>query len=270
MALSKITTASLSDNAVTTAKITDANITTAKIADTAITTAKITDANITTAKVADDAVTNAKIGAGAITNTEINASASIASSKFATIDVDKMPTPFTGLILPYGASSAPSGFLLCDGSAVSRSTYSVLFGVIGTTWGSGDGSSTFNVPDLRATFLRGSGNQTFSSKAFSGGSLGAKSKDQLHGHGHFFRTGNQFGATNTDNIAFSLMGGSTSFSSDASDLTITGSTTNQFAGGVTEPTLFIDDVRSSDDFSAPDVGNETVPFNTAVQYIIKF
>ena len=52
MALSKITTAS----------ITDANITTAKIADTAITTAKITDANITTAKVADDAVTNAKVG----------------------------------------------------------------------------------------------------------------------------------------------------------------------------------------------------------------
>jgi len=91
MALSKITTASLSDNAVTTAKITDANITTAKIADTAITTAKITDANITTAKiadsnittakVADDAVTNAKIGAGAVTNTEVNASASIASSK---------------------------------------------------------------------------------------------------------------------------------------------------------------------------------------------
>tara|TARA_R100000278_G_scaffold21384_4_gene20272 strand:- start:2216 stop:2965 length:750 start_codon:yes stop_codon:yes gene_type:complete len=94
MALSKITTASLSDNAVTTAKITDANITTAKIADTAITTAKITDANITTAKiadanittakVADDAVTNAKIGAGAITNTEVNASASIDRGKFAT------------------------------------------------------------------------------------------------------------------------------------------------------------------------------------------
>ena len=61
MALSKITTASLSDNAVTTAKITDANITTAKIADTAITTAKITDANITTAKIADTAITTAKI-----------------------------------------------------------------------------------------------------------------------------------------------------------------------------------------------------------------
>ena len=91
MALSKITTASLSDNAVTTAKITDANITTAKIADTAITTAKITDANITTAKVADDAVTNAKIGAGAITNTEVNASAGIASTKLGSL-TSALPT----------------------------------------------------------------------------------------------------------------------------------------------------------------------------------
>ena len=200
----------------------------------------------------------------------LGTSTTVPSAKLATIDVGKMPTPFIGLIVPYGASSAPSGFLLCDGSAVSRSTYSALFGVIATTWGSGDGSSTFNVPDLRATFLRGAGDQTYSSKAFSGGSLGAKSKDKLHGHGHMFRTGNAYGATNTDNIAFSLMGGSTSFSSDASDLTITGSTSNQFAGGVTEPTLFIDDVRSTDDYSAPDVANETVPFNTAVQYIIKF
>ena len=187
-----------------------------------------------------------------------------------TVPVGKTTTSFIGLIVPYGASSAPSGFLLCDGSAVSRTTYAALFGVISTTWGTGDGSSTFNVPDLRATFLRGAGDQTYSSKAFSGGSLGAKTKDKIHGHGHFFRTGNAYGATDTDSIDRALMGGSTSFSSDASDLTITGSTSNQFAGGVTEPTLFIDDVTSSDDYSAPDVGSETVPFNTAVQYIIKF
>ena len=176
----------------------------------------------------------------------------------------------TGLIIPWSDGSVPSGFLECNGAAVSRSTYAALFAVIATTWGSGNGSSTFNVPDLRATFLRGLGDQTYSSKAFSGGSLGAKTKDKIHGHGHFFRTGNAYGATDTDSIAQALMGGSTSFSSDASDLTITGSTSNQFAGGQTEPTLFIDDVTNSDDYSAPDVGSETVPFNTAVQYIIKF
>ena len=55
----------------------------------------------------------------------------------------------TGAIMPHGDSSAPIGFLNCDGTAVSRTTYASLFGVIGTTYGSGDGASTFNLPDLR-------------------------------------------------------------------------------------------------------------------------
>ena len=55
----------------------------------------------------------------------------------------------TGLIVPYGKDDVPTGFLACDGAAVSRTTYSDLFTVIGTTWGTGDGSSTFNVPDLQ-------------------------------------------------------------------------------------------------------------------------
>jgi microcystin-dependent protein len=55
----------------------------------------------------------------------------------------------TGMIAPYAGSSAPTGYLLCDGSAVSRTTYATLFALIGTTYGSGDGSTTFNVPDLR-------------------------------------------------------------------------------------------------------------------------
>ena len=54
----------------------------------------------------------------------------------------------TGLIIPWGNNSTPSGFLDCDGSAVSRSTYANLFAVIGTNYGVGDGSTTFNLPDL--------------------------------------------------------------------------------------------------------------------------
>ena len=54
----------------------------------------------------------------------------------------------TGLIVPFAKDDVPTGFLACDGTAVSRSTYADLFGVIGTTWGSGDGSSTFNLPNL--------------------------------------------------------------------------------------------------------------------------
>lgn len=54
-----------------------------------------------------------------------------------------------GCVIPYAGSSAPSGYLLCNGQAVSRTTYADLFAAIGTTFGTGDGSTTFNVPDLR-------------------------------------------------------------------------------------------------------------------------
>ena len=55
----------------------------------------------------------------------------------------------TATIVPWSDSSVPTGFLECNGAAVSRSTYATLFGIIGTTYGSGDGSTTFNVPDLQ-------------------------------------------------------------------------------------------------------------------------
>jgi microcystin-dependent protein len=55
----------------------------------------------------------------------------------------------TGLIIPWSSGSVPSGFLECDGSAVSRSTYAALFAVVGVNYGVGDGSTTFNLPDLQ-------------------------------------------------------------------------------------------------------------------------
>jgi microcystin-dependent protein len=54
----------------------------------------------------------------------------------------------TATIIPWSTASVPTGFLECNGQAVSRSTYSALFAIVGTTYGAGDGSSTFNVPDL--------------------------------------------------------------------------------------------------------------------------
>tara|TARA_R100001509_G_scaffold132729_1_gene86247 strand:+ start:2244 stop:2825 length:582 start_codon:yes stop_codon:yes gene_type:complete len=61
----------------------------------------------------------------------------------------------TGLILPWSDSTAPSGFLECNGATVSRSTYSALFAVIGTTYGSGNGSTTFTLPDLQDDIVVG-------------------------------------------------------------------------------------------------------------------
>lgn len=54
-----------------------------------------------------------------------------------------------GIILPLSSDTIPEGYLLCDGSEISRTTYSTLFSVIGTTYGAGDGSTTFNIPDLQ-------------------------------------------------------------------------------------------------------------------------
>ena len=61
----------------------------------------------------------------------------------------------TGMVIWVAMSSAPTGFIKANGAAVSRTTYSALFAAIGTTFGSGDGSTTFNVPDLRGEFIRG-------------------------------------------------------------------------------------------------------------------
>ena len=61
----------------------------------------------------------------------------------------------TGMIAPFAMTTPPTGWLECNGAAISRSTYATLFAAIGTVHGAGDGSSTFNLPDLRATFIRG-------------------------------------------------------------------------------------------------------------------
>ena len=70
----------------------------------------------------------------------------------------------TATIVPWSSSSVPTGFLECDGAAVSRSTYATLFGIVGTTYGAGDGSSTFNTPNLADNVPVGkSGNKALAS-----------------------------------------------------------------------------------------------------------
>jgi len=104
----------------------------------------------------------------------------------------------TGTITPWSQSTAPTGFLECEGSAVSRTTYAALFAVIGTTYGSGDGSTTFNVPDLTdKVAVHKSNNKTFASSggantvAATGNVAGSTanatlSVAQLASHSHSF------------------------------------------------------------------------------------
>lgn len=66
-----------------------------------------------------------------------------------------LTAPLVGTILAFGGSSAPDKYVLCHGQELDRVTYATLFAVIGTSFGDGNGVSTFNVPDLRGEFLRG-------------------------------------------------------------------------------------------------------------------
>ena len=87
----------------------------------------------------------------------------------------------TGSVHLMATTTAPSGYLKCNGAAVSRTTYADLFGIIGTTWGEGDGSSTFNVPDLRGEFVRGWADN---GSVDSGRSFASSQSDQNKQHNH--------------------------------------------------------------------------------------
>src|SRR5512139_3736646 len=60
-----------------------------------------------------------------------------------------------GVTVPYAGLTAPDGWLFCYGQAVSRTTYATLFGILSTTYGSGDGVNTFNLPDIRGRVVAG-------------------------------------------------------------------------------------------------------------------
>lgn len=89
----------------------------------------------------------------------------------------------SGTIVMTGRTTAPTGYLHCNGAAVSRSTYASLFSAIGTTYGAGDGASTFNVPDLRGRFALGKASSgTGSTLGQTGGALGHTHTGPSHQH----------------------------------------------------------------------------------------
>ncbi len=94
---------------------------------------------------------------------------------------DSVPT---GTIMWFGANSIPTGYIKANGAAVSRSTFSALFSAISTTFGAGDGSTTFNVPDLRGYFVRGwdDGRAVDTGRVF-----GSNQTDAIQGHFHGYR-----------------------------------------------------------------------------------
>lgn len=111
------------------------------IQDNSIGAAELQTSSVTETKLATDAVTTNKILDGSVTR-----------AKLASALQNLLIVP--GTVQAYGGLTAPSGWVLCDGTALNRTTYADLFSVIGVSFGGGDGTTTFNVPDLRGRFIR--------------------------------------------------------------------------------------------------------------------
>jgi len=259
--VSAVTT--IANNAVTTAKIADSNVTTAKIADSNVTTAKIADSNVTTAKIADSNVTDAKLASGIDASKLTTGTLPIARIADGGVTLAKLVTAVQQSLLPAGAvqafamNSAPAGWLAADGSNVNRTTYAALFSAIGTTYGAGDGSTTFALPDLRGYFVRGSGTN---SDATASGTFGTKQADEVKSHTHTASTntaGSHSHVQNYSNIGSPSgapgIGGDPFSGQVATNLTTS-------AAGAHSHTVTVNSTG----------GTETRPANIAMLYCIKF
>ena len=185
--------------------------------------------------------------------------AALPSMPYAEVATNAVSSP-VGSVLAFAgdASKVPAGWLLCDGSAISRSEYAALYGVIGTAWGFGNNSTTFNLPDYQGIFLRGvSGN--------SGKDEDANNRMPLKEGGN---SGNNVGSYQEDAIR-----------------NITGkSNINDDNWQFTEGAFYIDQTRTvngvsnSGSFSPLNfdasrvvpVGSDNRPKNVYVNYIIKY
>ena len=150
------------------------------IDQTLFTSDAIVSSNTTLALVAGKlkvgTITSNEMGVGAVTTNAI-ADGAVTQAK-----ASNMLVP-AGAIMAFAMNGAPTGWLAADGTAVSRSTYATLFAAIATTYGVGDGSTTFNLPDLRGYFVRGSGTN---SDTTASGAFGAKQADELKSHTHTY------------------------------------------------------------------------------------
>ena len=164
----------------------DNSVSTPKIQNLAVTEPKIANLAVSESKLAASAVTESKLANNAVTEDKI-ASASVSLSKLKADLLNEL-TP-VGAVMQFAGSSAPTGWLFCNGAEVSRSEYLDLFNAIGTTYGTGDNSTTFNIPDFRAMFPRGAsmgatGSIQVNSIDYTPQSLGTRQPDAMQGHQH--------------------------------------------------------------------------------------
>lgn len=157
-----------------------------------------------------------------------------------------------GAVLAYGSSNAPKGWLSCAGQAVSRELYADLFSVVGTTYGSGDGSTTFNVPNLLGRVIVGQGSGVGLTSRSMGATGGAET--------HTLTTNEMPSHSHTSNAVGTTVG---LITADGSSTAITGDSSP------VEPNIFAAPVALSiDNTGSGGAHNNMQPF-AVLNYIIK-
>lgn len=234
------------------AVISDADDTTIATVDPVakVSTSESQAAGITFSPISGNSATTVQAAIASNTAARVNRSADV-KTLLASADLSEMLSNLgltaaspAGMVMAYAGATAPSGWLVCDGTAVSRTTYASLFAVISTIYGSGDGSTTFNLPDYRGEFLRGvddgatndpdASSRTDRGDGTTGDVVGTKQADEFKSHTHPPPTAD----------AFLDASGATAFGGTGANL---GSQAATGASG----------------------GNETRPRNVSVLYCIK-
>lgn len=224
-------TAWLADNTLAGGKIANASITGAKLAAKTVAEGNLADLSVSTAKLAAGSVTNDKIAQGAVDGTLLAAQsvafshllpALIATKAQVTegtaenvlmtpyltklmVDAAIPPTVPHGTIIHYAGRTVPSGWLIANGASVSRKDYAALFAVIGTIYGTGNGSTTFGLPNLDRRFLEGTTSTSWVGTYHSAGLPNITGSFTSHGNTSSMQTTGAF--TNGDTGVHSNSGG---------------------------------------------------------------
>lgn len=181
------------------------------------------------------------------TNTASNFTVTVPAST-GTMVLTSTATVLTGAVTFFAMSTTPSGWLKANGAAISRTTYADLFTAISTTYGVGDGTTTFNVPDMRGYFPRG---WVDNGSIDSGRAFGSTQTDALQGHNHQYFAGN-------------TAGGAFNISPYAG-----GISQSQALSGLANPNQ-VGDVVNSPSYGTARVASETRPVNVAFLACIKY
>lgn len=217
--------------------------------------AKLLAGSVNTTQLADAAITAAKIAPGAVSQS--GTAAPVAS------------------ILQFAGSTAPSGWIICDGAAVSRSTYSDLFTAIGTAYGEGNGSTTFNLPNLKGRVPVGldSSQTEFDARGETGGAkTHTLTSSEIASHNHSISLTSGSGGTHnhtvTDNTIQSWVSGQrgTATPTGTTVLSLTEGSTTQTTSSHTGHTHSVS--GSSSSAGGGGAHNNLQPY-VVVNYIIK-